>query len=73
MTFKEFSKWANARACDGRWGIQHIVATTEIYADMNKVKFFKKRFWKENCEERAIKIVESVNRIAKQLKEQKNE
>ena len=31
MTFKEFSRWANERACDGQWGIQHIIATTEIY------------------------------------------
>lgn len=20
-TFKEFTEWANARACDGRWGM----------------------------------------------------
>lgn len=67
MTFKEFSRWVNERACDGQWGIQHIIATTEIYDLMRGVRFFKKKFWKENCEERANQIVESVNRIQKQL------
>lgn len=71
MTEKEFSKWANDRACDGQWGMQHVIATTEIYAVMNTVKLFKKRFWKKNCEARAIQIVESVKTISEQLKEQK--
>lgn len=73
MTFKEFSKWANDRACDGQWGLQHAMATSEIYKAMNTVKFFKERFWKKNCESRAIQIVESVKKISEQLKEQKNE
>lgn len=71
MTYKEFSKWANDRACDGQWGMQHIISTIEIYDVMNTVKFFKERFWKKNCEARAIEIVEDVKRISEQIKEQK--
>lgn len=73
MKFKEFKRWANERACDGQWGIQHFIATMEIYAVMNKVRFFKEKFWKKNCEEKAIKIVESVKHIKEQLKEQNDD
>ena len=73
MTYKEFGRWANERSCNGQWGLQHIIATNEIYAVMDNVKFFKERFWKKNCEARAIQIVESVNRIKEQFKGEQNE
>lgn len=69
MTFKEFRKWANERACDGQWGLTQAIETAEIYDNMRKAKLFKKRYWKNNCEERAIKLVESVNQITEQVKE----
>lgn len=70
MTFREFSRWANERACDGQWGFQHVIATQEIYAVMDNTNIFnRKSVWKKQCENRAIEIVESVKRIAEELKE----
>lgn len=73
MTFKEFNKWANDRACDGQWGLRHAIATIEILEAMDSVKFFKERFWHKYCESTAIQIVESVKKISEQLKEGKND
>jgi hypothetical protein len=29
-TFKEFTGWANARACDGRWSMQDAIVCMEV-------------------------------------------
>lgn len=29
-TFKEFTRWANARACDGRWSMLDAVNTVSV-------------------------------------------
>ena len=68
MTFEQFRKWANQRACDGQWDISHIIRTREIYAKMIKVKFFKRKYWKKHCEKLAIELVEDVNWWKKERK-----
>lgn len=66
MTFKEFKKWANERACDGQWGMSHVLLTQDIYVTMQGTNIFNRRkIWKQECESRAIAIIEM-------LKEQKN-
>ena len=40
MTFKEFNKWCNERACDGCWGFVTAASCIAIVDELNKVPFF---------------------------------
>ena len=42
-TFKEFTRWANARACDGRWSMLDAVNTVSVISMVYEVKplFFR--------------------------------
>ena len=44
-TFKEFTGWANARACDGRWGMLDAMNSVSIISMVYEVKpiFFRGR------------------------------
>ena len=42
MTFKEFTKWCNARACDGNWGLHHVLTCTSIYNEIKEIPFWKR-------------------------------
>ena len=64
MTFKEFVEWCNIRACDGLWGLGHVVAAIDIIQDVRKKPFWKReKYWKEHYEADVIsQIVEPVNK-----------
>lgn len=42
-TFKEFTRWANARTCDGRWSMLDAVNTVSVISMVYEVKplFFR--------------------------------
>ena len=44
-TFKEFTGWANARACDGRWNMLDVMNSISIISMVYEVKpiFFRGR------------------------------
>lgn len=48
-TFKEFTGWANDRACDGRWSMQDA---------MNSVRLLKRRLLSHLVTEGALTILE---------------
>ena len=39
MTFKEFTKWCNERACDGCWGILDAMVCIDILSAIRKEPF----------------------------------
>jgi hypothetical protein len=46
MSYKEFKKWCNDRACDGLWGTMEAMVYIHIINDINKIKakgLFKKK------------------------------
>ena len=48
MTFKEFNKWCNDRACDGHWGMNMAIACIQINKVIHKAPFWKrKKIWQE--------------------------
>ena len=48
MTFKEFSKWCNERACDGCWGMKEAMICVTICEDIYKKPFWKReKIWRE--------------------------
>lgn len=44
-TFKDFSKWCNARACDGAWGLADAMTSATICTKVCETKpiFFRKK------------------------------
>ena len=65
MTFKEFSKWCNERACDGCWGMKEAMICASICEDMYKKPFWKReKIWREDCEKSVVsQIVEPTNKL----------
>ena len=48
MTFKQFKRWCNDRACDGRWGYEDAVYCIELIQDMMKIPWWKRnKAWKK--------------------------
>ena len=48
MTYKGFLKWANDRACDGRWGFDAAMACTQMAELLYSVPWFRrKKLWQE--------------------------
>ena len=41
MKFKEFCKWCNDRAYDGRWGMSEAIICVKIYEEIMKLCFWK--------------------------------
>lgn len=42
MKYKEFCKWANDRACDGRWGIADASFCSNIIRHVQQEKFWRR-------------------------------
>lgn len=63
MTYKGFLKWANDRACDGRWGLDTAMACTQMATLLYSVPWFRrKKLWKEMQGDEFVKqIVVPVN------------
>lgn len=68
MSFKEFVRWCNGRACDGCWGMLTAMASIDLMQKVRKIPFWRReKFWKENYEQQALD--EIVNPIEKMIAE----
>lgn len=48
MTFKEFQRWCNDRACDGCWGMTTAMICIDIMHQMHRTPFWRrKKRWNE--------------------------
>ena len=48
MTFKEFAKWCNERACDGCWGFNEAIICIDAGSQIRKLPFWKReKAWRE--------------------------
>lgn len=63
MKFKEFRKWCDERAMDGRWGFREAITCTDAYIMMYRVPFWKReKVWKTHTARPILEeIVESTN------------
>nr|DAQ02035.1 MAG TPA: hypothetical protein [Caudoviricetes sp.] len=43
MSFKEFVRWCNERACDGCWGMLTAMACIDLIQQVRKNPFLEKR------------------------------
>lgn len=62
MTYKEFSRWCNDRACDGCWGLTTAMACIEVIRIMQSTPFWRrKKKWKEFEQYVAANFVNPTN------------
>ena len=68
MSFKEFVRWCNGRACDGCWGMNEAITCIGIMNEVTKKPFWKReKYWKEKFEGYALNLI--VNPIEKMIAE----
>lgn len=58
MTFKEFSKWCNERACDGCWGMYTAMVCINACSEVLTLPFWKreKAWQKINAESEIVEL-----------------
>lgn len=63
MTFKEFDRWCNERACDGLWGYLEFNYCVSIIKDVRRMMPWKReKYWKKNYAQWVVKtIVTPIN------------
>ena len=64
MTFKQFVKWCNDRACDGCWGYIDAMQCIEVMRDVRTYPFWKREdYWQHHyMHSTVIKIVTQINK-----------
>lgn len=62
MTYKEFVKWCNERACDGRWGLLTAIVCIDIIDSMRSTPFWRrKKKWNEYEQRVVTELVNPTN------------
>lgn len=64
MSYKEFSRWSNQRACDGCWGMNTAIFCMDIIRQVQSQPFWKReRKWQELNTEYSIQdsIINPIN------------
>lgn len=69
MKFKDFTKWCNDRAFDGRWGMLEAAACIDIIGKVRKkLPWQREKFWSKEYEEQVVReIVEPINKMISEL------
>ena len=69
MTFKEFVKWCNERACDGRWGLITAAQCLEVIRDIRSEPFWKReKAWRcHHMHNTVMKMVLKTNQKIAEL------
>ena len=68
MTFKQFSRWCNERACDGLWGMLDALVCIGIHNEINKHPFWKReKVWREQYLDQVM--TEIINPIEQKISE----
>lgn len=63
MSYKEFKKWCNQRACDGLWGLLEALTCINIMAEIDRLPFWKReKAWREKEKQVYDEIITPVNK-----------
>lgn len=69
MTFKEFQKWCNKRACDGCWGYLNALICIDKLKEIKSLPFWKReRAWKRIEGQMLREIIEPTNKKIHELR-----
>lgn len=64
MTYREFKKWCNERACDGYWGLREAIICGQIISKINDTPFLKrKKVWLDMEQDVLDNIVTPTNNL----------
>ena len=61
MTFREFGRWCNERACDGIWSLHEAKFCIGILENMFNVPFWKRRKVWKRIENGVMGVVDPIN------------
>ena len=62
MTWKEFQKWCNERACDGLWGNKECRICLLMLRNIRSLPFWKrKKAWEEIRQTMLVKVILPTN------------
>lgn len=68
MTFKQFKRWCNDRACDGCWGYNDALYCIELVQNMMKIPWWKrKKVWKKIEPQVLYAVVTPINQKIQEL------
>lgn len=68
MTFKQFRRWCNDRACDGWWGHQEALLCIDVMSQIQKLPFWKReRVWKQIEGRMMLEVIGPTNRKIKEI------
>lgn len=68
MKFREFVRWCNERAFDGRWGMLEAMTCIWVLGEVRKAPFWRReKVWQEQWETKVVnEIVEPTNQKIKE-------
>ena len=62
MSFKEFVRWCNERACDGCWGLSAAITCVGIMHEVEEKPFWKREKGQSHIEKMLAEMEESHER-----------
>ena len=69
MTFKQFRKWCNERACDGCWGYHEAILCIDVGREILKLPSWKReKVWKQIELRMLNEVIEPTNRKIQELR-----
>lgn len=64
MTFKEFTNWANARACDGQWGTVLVRDCLHVGRAIWEAPFWRrKKLWAAVCDDEGLNLLNRITEV----------
>lgn len=71
MTFKQFVKWCNDRACDGCGGMVTAMTCIDLHDKLMKIPFWKReKIWKNEYQNQVMnEIVNPINDKITEMKQ----
>ena len=74
MTWREFQKWCNERACDGLWGYKECEVCVAILRLIRSLPFWKrKHMWKLIAPTMLEKIIHPTNQKIREMRRKNSE
>ena len=74
MTWKEFQKWCNERACDGCWGYREARTCIRVMEYIRKLPFWRrKKTWKKVEQLMLNKIIIPTNQKIEEVRRHNTE
>ena len=68
MTFRQFQKWCNDRACDGCWGYQEALLCIDVMSQIRRLPFWKReRVWKQIEGRMMLEVIGPTNQKIKEI------